>query len=140
MLSIIINLTSWLSLIRFYDFQVTDDRVSLFIAQKIANNHLCYFLAPKHFYYITLTHRIQTNKNTKQHQCHQSLYFSGGHKAGPPWNQVSQVPLPSAVKQTQVSPVTPGMNKKGINYYLKQEKKTGTRTWKILGSENNKEM
>lgn len=134
MLSIIISLISWLSLIRFYDFQVTDDRLSLFTAQKISNKPPMLFLSPQT---LLLHHNDSQNTNKQEYKVAPVspiiVYFLGGHEAGPPWNQVSQVPLPSAVKQTQVSPVTPGMNKKGINYYLKQEKKTGTRTWKILG-------
>jgi len=52
MLTMIINLISWLSLFRFYDFQVKDDRLSIFTPHTHTQikHHPCNLIGPKHFY------------------------------------------------------------------------------------------
>lgn len=90
----VINLIFWFS-DRFYYFHVSDDRSFLW--------HKTYQIPPVLFpntqivIIITLIHGIQTTRKESSISV-MNNYFSGGHEAGPLWNQVPQVPLPSEVK------------------------------------------
>ena len=84
MLTMIINLISWLSLFRFYDCQVKDDRVSIFMPH--THTQITWpptqSLRPPRL----LIHHADSQNTKKQQQeaaRGSPVYFSAGREAGP---------------------------------------------------------